>query len=97
MLKQNLNSSENPKICEISYPFKQNFTDTRSCLSVHIMDTETTLEYAILPLCTSNYTEEIYTVQHVELIVEKDASTETAHCITKQENYLLSYSHLQVT
>jgi hypothetical protein len=33
----------------------------------------------------------------VELIVAQGASTETAHFITKQENYLLSQWHLQWT
>jgi len=45
----------------------------------------------------SNYTEEKYTGKHVELIVAKDASTQRAHFSTKQENNLLSHSHLQVT
>ena len=48
-------------------------------------------------LHTSNGTEEIYTGKHVELTVAQWASTETAHCITKQENYLLSHWHLQRT
>jgi hypothetical protein len=39
---------------------------------------------------TSN-AEQIYTGKHVELTVAEGASTQTAHCITKQENYLLSY------
>jgi len=42
-------------------------------------------------LHTSNDAEQIYTVKHVELIVAQGASTETAHCIAKQENYLLSH------
>jgi len=41
-------------------------------------------------LHTANDGEEIYTGKHVELIVAQGASTETAHFITKQENYLLS-------
>ena len=40
---------------------------------------------------TSNDAKEIYTGKHVELIVAQDASTETAHFITKQENCLLSH------
>jgi len=48
-------------------------------------------------LHTSNGAEEIYTGKHVELTVAQGASTETAHCITKQENYLLSHRHLQRT
>jgi TusA-related sulfurtransferase len=48
-------------------------------------------------LHTSNEAEEIYTGKHVELIVTQDASTETAHFITKQENYVLSHWHLQGT
>jgi hypothetical protein len=40
---------------------------------------------------TSNYTEEKHTGKLVELIVAKDASTEIAHFITIQENYLLSH------
>ena len=35
--------------------------------------------------------EQIYTGKHVELTVAQGASTETAHFITKQENYLLSH------
>jgi hypothetical protein len=42
-------------------------------------------------LHTSNYAEQIYTGKHVELIVTQGASTETAHFITKQENYLISH------
>jgi hypothetical protein len=42
-------------------------------------------------LHTSNDAEEIYTGKHVELIVGQGASTETAHFITRQENYLLSH------
>ena len=38
---------------------------------------------------TSDDAEEVYTGKHVELIVPQRACTETAHCITKQENYLL--------
>ena len=41
-------------------------------------------------LHTANCAEEIYTGKHVELIVAQGASTETAHSITKQVNYLLS-------
>jgi len=41
-------------------------------------------------LHTSNDDEEIYTGKQVELIVSEGASTETAHFITKEENYLLS-------
>ena len=48
-------------------------------------------------LHTANDAEQIYTGKHVELIVAQGASTETAHCITKQENYLLSHCHLQWT
>jgi len=40
---------------------------------------------------TGNVAEEIYTGKHVELILAQGASTETAHFITKQENYLLSH------
>ena len=40
--------------------------------------------------------EQIYTGKHVELIVAQGASTETAHFITKQENYLLSHWQLTV-
>jgi hypothetical protein len=40
---------------------------------------------------TSNDAEQIYTRKHVELIVAQAASTETAHFITRQENYLLSH------
>ena len=44
-----MNSDANPKlsaakICQNSYPFKRNFTGTRSCLPLNIMDTERTLE-----------------------------------------------------
>jgi hypothetical protein len=42
-------------------------------------------------LHTSNDAEQIYTGKHVELTVAQEASTETAHGITKQENYLLSH------
>jgi hypothetical protein len=42
-------------------------------------------------LHTFNDDEEIYTEEHVELTVAQGASKETAHCITKQENYLLSH------
>jgi hypothetical protein len=35
---------------------------------------------------TANDTEEIYAGKHVELTAAQEASTETAHCITKQEN-----------
>jgi hypothetical protein len=42
-------------------------------------------------LRTSNYAEEKYAKKHVELIVAQDASTETAHFITKQENNLLPH------
>ena len=38
-----------------------------------------------------------YTQENVELIAAQAAFTETAHCITKQENYLLSHRHLQWT
>jgi hypothetical protein len=57
------------------------------------MDTETTLKYAILPSAylLTNYAEEKYTEKHVELIVAQDASTQTAHFITKQEINLLSH------
>jgi hypothetical protein len=41
-------------------------------------------------LHTSNDAQEIYTGKHVELIVAQGACTETAHFITKQENYRLS-------
>jgi len=40
---------------------------------------------------TASDAEEIYTGKHVEPIVAQGASTETAHFITKQENYLLSH------
>jgi hypothetical protein len=42
-------------------------------------------------LHTSNDAEDIYIGKHVELIVAQEASTETVHFITKQENYLLSH------
>jgi len=42
-------------------------------------------------LRTSNYDEEKYTGERVELIVAKEASTETAHFITIQENYFHSH------
>jgi len=42
-------------------------------------------------LHTANDAEEICTGKHVELIVPQGASTETAHFITKQENYLISH------
>jgi hypothetical protein len=42
-------------------------------------------------LHTSNYTEEKKTGKHVELIVAQDASTQTAHFSTKEENNLLSH------
>jgi hypothetical protein len=42
-------------------------------------------------LHTANDAEQIYTRKHVELIVAQGASTERAHFITKQENYLLSH------
>jgi hypothetical protein len=42
-------------------------------------------------LHTSNGAEEIYTGKHVELTAAQWASTETANCIRKQENYLLSH------
>ena len=48
-------------------------------------------------LNNSKDAEEIYTGKHVEQIVAQGASTETAHLITKQENYLLSHWHLQGT
>jgi len=38
-------------------------------------------------LHTANDAKEIYTGKHVELIVAKEVSTQTAHFITKQENY----------
>ena len=38
-----------------------------------------------------------YTQENEELIAGQGASTATAHCITKQENYLLSHRHLQWT
>jgi hypothetical protein len=41
-------------------------------------------------LHTSNDAEQIYTGKHMELTVAQGESTETAHCITIQENYLLS-------
>ena len=41
-------------------------------------------------LHTANDAEEIYAGKHVELIVAQGVSTETAHFITKQENYLIS-------
>jgi len=41
-------------------------------------------------LHTPNDAEDIYTGKHVELIVAQGASSETAHFITKQDNYLLS-------
>jgi len=50
-----------------------------------------TLQYDILSSALSNYAEEKPTGKHVELIVAEDATTETAHFITKQENSLLSY------
>jgi hypothetical protein len=46
-------------------------------------------------LHTFNDAEEFYTGKYVELIAVKGASTQTAHCIIKHENYLLS--HLQQT
>jgi hypothetical protein len=36
----------------------------------------------------SNDAEDLYTIKHMELTVAQWASTETAHCITKQENCL---------
>jgi len=42
-------------------------------------------------LNTSNDAEEIYTGKYVELTVAQWASTETAHFIIKQENFLLSH------
>jgi len=48
-------------------------------------------------LHTANGAEEIYRGKHVELIVAQGPFTETAHFITKQENYLLSHLHLQWT
>jgi hypothetical protein len=48
-------------------------------------------------LHTSNDAKQIFTGQHVELTVAQGASTETAHCITIQENYLLPNRHLQQT
>jgi len=42
-------------------------------------------------LHTANVAEQIYTGKPVELTVAQGASTETAHFITKQENYLLSH------
>jgi len=42
-------------------------------------------------LHTSNDAQEIYTGKQAELIVGQGVSTETAHFITKQENYLLSH------
>jgi len=45
----------------------------------------------------SNDVTEIYTRTHVEIIVAQAVSTETAHFITKQENYLLSHRHVQGT
>jgi hypothetical protein len=42
-------------------------------------------------LHSANGAEEIYTGEHVELIVAQGASTETSHFITKQENYILSH------
>jgi len=38
-------------------------------------------------LHTSNDVEEIYTGKRVEIIVAQGAYTETAHFITKQDNY----------
>ena len=40
---------------------------------------------------TSNDDQEMYIGKQVELIVSQGASTETAHVITKQENYLLPH------
>jgi len=42
-------------------------------------------------LQTSNEAVEIYKGKHVEVIVAQAVSTETAHFIIKQENYLLSH------
>jgi hypothetical protein len=59
--------------------FKGNFTDNRSCLSVHIMDHKK--KKKSMPsyhLHTSNDDQEIYTGEHVELTVAQGASTETA-------------------
>jgi hypothetical protein len=42
-------------------------------------------------LHTSNDAAEIYIGKHMKLIVAQGTSTETAHFITKQENYLLSH------
>jgi hypothetical protein len=39
----------------------------------------------------ANDAEQIYTGKHLQLIVAQGASTETAHCITKQENYHKAY------
>jgi hypothetical protein len=42
-------------------------------------------------LHTSNDAEEIYTGNNVKLIVAQGKSKETAHFITKQEDYILSH------
>ena len=48
-------------------------------------------------LHTSSDAEQMYTGKLVELILAQGASIETAHFITKLENYLLSQWHLQGT
>jgi len=60
-------------------------------VEIHIHLYEISLIPDLVYLCTSNDNAEKYTGKHVELIVARNASTETAHFITKQENYLLSY------
>jgi hypothetical protein len=68
--------------------------------AVYLCKQWTQQEHKSMPsyhLHISNDAEEICTGNHVEIIVAQWATTGTTHCITKQENYLLSHQHLQWT